>query len=68
MAENANIDLDFLNRKEVARLLRVSERTIDKRIVNQTLPAYKIGGSIRFKKSEVLEYIESSSISKKLVS
>lgn len=50
----------LLTRKEVANKLRVSIVTLNKLRQNKTLPSYKIGGSVRFKESEVNELFKSN--------
>lgn len=54
MADPKTIGLpDFLTFREVADLLRVSERTL-RRITNaRQLPFYKIGGRLRFAPEDV---------------
>ena len=45
---------DFLTRKEVAKLLSVSNVTLSKWQKNGTLKFHRFGTRIRFKKSEIL--------------
>lgn len=54
--------IEFLTRKEVAALLRISIPTLHELIKTGKLKAYRIGGRVLFNKSEVedsLEEIES---------
>ncbi len=51
-------EIELLTRKEVANLLKLNLRTIDKRVANQDLQAYKMGAAIRFKKCDVIEFID----------
>ncbi len=44
---------EYLSLKEVADLLRVSERTVHRLIKVRALPAAKIGGQWRVRKSDV---------------
>ena len=48
--ENTN---EFYTRKEVAEKFRVTLPTLKKWRDTGTLPAYKIGGVVRFKKNEI---------------
>lgn len=47
---------------EVAEIFRVSKPTIYRMIQSRILPFYKIGGALRFKETEVLEYLESQRV------
>ena len=44
--------------KEAAEMLSVSERTIARQVDKKVIPAYKIGKSLRLKRSEVLSSVE----------
>lgn len=52
--------MELLTRKQVAKILNVDVRTVDNRVLNKDLPVYKIGGAIRFKKSDLEDLIERS--------
>jgi len=56
---SANL-IELLTRKQVAEILNVDLRTVDNRVMNKDIPVYKIGGAIRFKKSDLLQLIENS--------
>lgn len=43
--------------KELAVYLRVAEKTIYRLVTNNKLPAFKVGGSWRFQKSEIDSWI-----------
>lgn len=49
---------ELLSRKEAASFLKISLRTISKYQVDGTLPYYKLGRSIYFKKVEVLKALK----------
>ncbi|GEM_PF-3023568 len=51
-------DLDFLNLKEVAAILRVAPISVYRLIARQALPVYRACRKILFKKKDVLEYLE----------
>ena len=48
----------LLIKKEVAKLLRVTERSIDEYRRRGVLPSYKLGGKILFNEKEVREAIK----------
>jgi excisionase family DNA binding protein len=62
--EYNNMDMEFLTRKEVAKYFRVSERTIDRWIVNRSLKGYKLGKGKtalwRIPKSEIKKFLDKS--------
>jgi excisionase family DNA binding protein len=47
----------ILSRKETSELLRLTERTVDKLRVSGRLPHFRIGGSVRFHRADVLALI-----------
>ena len=53
-------DLDFLNLKEVAGVLRVAPISVYRLIAKQALPVYRTCRKILFKKKDVIEYLERS--------
>ena len=44
--------------KEVADYLKVNERTVYRMAAANTIPAFKVGGSWRFKQAEIEEWIQ----------
>jgi excisionase family DNA binding protein len=46
---------ELLNRKEAARFLKISLRTISKYQENGTIPHYRLGRAIYFKKVELIQ-------------
>ena len=50
---------DFLNKKEAAKLASLSVSTIDNLRRQGKLKPYYFGSSVRFKRSELLEFLES---------
>ncbi len=62
MTEIAHIkldaDLNFLNIKEVAAILRVAPISVYRLIAKSALPVYRACRKILFKKKDVLEYLE----------
>ncbi len=53
------IQNEFLNKKEAAKLASLSVSTIDNLRRAGELKPYDFGSSVRFKRSELLEYLES---------
>ena len=43
--------------KEIAAYLKVTEKTIYRLAINSKVPAFKVGGSWRFRKAEVDQWI-----------
>lgn len=56
--------MEFLTRKEVAKYLRVHERTVNRWVENGLLKAYKLGKGrtalLRFSKKEVERFLRAS--------
>lgn len=48
---------DVLTLKEVAEYLKVTERTIYRMVAERKIPAFKVGGSWRFRLTEIDEWI-----------
>ncbi|MGM0416417.1 MAG: helix-turn-helix domain-containing protein, partial [Thermodesulfobacteriota bacterium] len=49
----------YVNVKETARLLSVSEKTVYRWIKRNLVPTYKVHGSYRFKRAELLDWATS---------
>lgn len=60
MASNQDISGIFTI-KEVSDYLKVTERTIYRLAAGQQLPAFKVGGSWRFSRSEIDSWIKTQS-------
>ncbi|MCY6957891.1 helix-turn-helix transcriptional regulator [Clostridium brassicae] len=54
----------FLTAKEVAEMLGVAQSTVYN-LKKEGLPYFKIGGSIKFDKEEVLQWIDKCKVSDK---
>ena len=52
------IDTDILTIQEVADYLRITEKTAYRLAGNEKLPGFKVGGSWRFRQSEIDAWIE----------
>lgn len=50
--------LEYLTRSQLAKLLSLSERTIDRLKQSEGLPFHKLGGQYRFSLQEVKEWME----------
>ena len=49
---------DVLTLKDVAEYLKVTERTIYRMVADRKIPAFKVGGSWRFRLAEIDEWIK----------
>ncbi len=50
-------DTDVMTVREVAEYLKVKERTIYRLVAKGGIPAFKVGGSWRFRRAEIDEWI-----------
>jgi excisionase family DNA binding protein len=57
-AESGMIGEDILKLKDVALLLKVSEKTVYSMAQNGELPAFKVRGQWRFSRVEIADWIE----------
>lgn len=48
----------YVDKKIAAKIIGVSVKTIERRIKDNTLPAYRVGHLIRIKESDVISMIE----------
>ena len=55
------MESDILTIKEVAEYLKVKEKTAYKLVAEGKIPGFKVGGSWRFKQSEIDKWIEEQS-------
>jgi len=51
---------EILTKEELSKLLKVGIRTID-RMRDEGMPYFKIGTAVRFRKEQVLQWIEKKS-------
>jgi excisionase family DNA binding protein len=51
-------DDEFLTIKQVAELLKVTERTIYRLAAAKQIPAFKVGGTWRFSRAEINQWIQ----------
>ncbi len=49
---------DLVTIKDVAEFLKVAEKTIYRMAAEGKIPAYKVGGSWRFKRAEIEVWLE----------
>lgn len=54
------IDKKFLKPNEMASLLSTSRLSIYRLIQKRQIPFYKIGGNLRLKKEDIINYLEKS--------
>ena len=52
------METDILTIKEVAEYLRITEKTAYRLASERKIPAFKVGGSWRFRKSEIDAWID----------
>lgn len=54
--------IQLLTRDETAKLLRISNSTLDRIKKQRKIPFYKIEGKILFNKDELFSYVENSRV------
>jgi excisionase family DNA binding protein len=54
---------EILNVDEVAAFLKAGKRTVYRLAANGTIPAFKLGGTWRFRRTDLNAWIESRTIS-----
>ena len=59
---DSNIISDLLTTPEVAGLLRVSKSTINRLVEKRLVRFYKVRGSRRFRRADILAYLENNCI------
>jgi len=57
---------EILTLKEVAEYLKLAEKTAYRLAAEGKLPGFKVGGSWRFKREDVLSWIEGQKIDQKI--
>ena len=55
-------ETDVMTVREVAEYLKVKERTIYRLVSQADIPAFKVGGSWRFRRGEIDQWTESNAI------
>ena len=53
---------DVMTVREVAEYLKVKDRTIYRLVANREIPGFKVGGSWRFRKTEINQWTESNAV------
>lgn len=51
-------EAEYISKMDVARMLSCSTKTVERRTEKRIFIAYKTGGLIRYKKSEILEALK----------
>lgn len=54
------INKKFLNPNEMANLFNISKSSVYRLIEKRHIPFYKIGGNLRLKKEDIIQYLEKS--------
>ena len=52
---------DILTKKEVSQFLKCSIGMVDK-LMSNNLPYYKIGRNVKFKREEIIDYLEEKKV------
>ncbi len=52
-------DYDFMTVDELAAFMKVSKTTVYRIVESHIMPVYRLGGSLRFRKQDIIAYIES---------
>ena len=52
----------MLTKKEACEALHVSERTIDRIVLDGDLPAYRVRGQLRYRAADIERYLEQSRV------
>ena len=61
-SESINTIQNFLSLKELALYLNIAERTARRLVDKRKIAFYKIGGCLRFKREDILSYLENNRI------
>ena len=56
---------DILTIKEVAEYLKVAEKTAYRLVADGVIPGFKVGGSWRFRRDDILRWIKNQGQKKK---
>ncbi|HIF60346.1 MAG TPA: DNA-binding protein [Rhodospirillales bacterium] len=59
------METDILTVKEVSEYLKLNEKTAYRLAAKGDIPGFKVGGSWRFRKSEIDQWIEENRIKEK---
>ena len=55
-------DTNVITVREVTEYLKVKDRTIYRLVANSEIPGFKVGGSWRFRKSEIDQWTEANAV------
>jgi len=61
-AQGKTVSDDIMTVREVAAYLKVNERTIYRLVTDQKIPSFKVGGSWRFKKGAIDQWVQQNTI------
>jgi len=62
METDSNIITELLTPDELAKFLSISRATVYRLVEKRLIPFYKIRGSLRFEKSDILDYLKKSRV------
>lgn len=54
-----HLDDEILTVAEVSKLLKINEKTVYRLVSESKIPGFKVGGSWRFRKDELIEWMNS---------
>ena len=56
------MDVELLDKREAARLLAIKARSLDRYISARLIPYVKIGRLVRFRRSDLIKWIERKTV------
>ncbi len=59
---NSNPTIELLTASEVAEFLKISKAGVRRLQYGRHVPFYKVGGSVRFDKSDLMSYLEKTRV------
>ena len=62
MPTNSNPKIELLNPREVATMLKISKAGVYRLIEKRLIPFFKVMGSIRFDKNDVLSFLQNNRV------
>ena len=62
MPTNSNLTTELLTPEEVAQMLKISKAGVYRLLNKRLIRFYKIMGSIRFQKSDILSFLENNRV------
>jgi excisionase family DNA binding protein len=63
---NSGSESEILTLKQVAKYLKVTDRTIYKLVTDKRIPAFKVGGMWRFSRADIDGWIKKQSLNNEI--